>query len=324
MHGWTFHGGRVSEAHRTYPRAPGPWLDLSTGINPHAWPGAAGVEVDWRALPDADALAELEQAAANYFGASPERICALPGTEIGLRLLDNLGLPEPFLHVSPGYRTHAEAFAGSTAIDRGMLAEAGQAGGTVLLANPNNPDGHVFAAKELLGIASGSNGWLVVDEAFADASPAVSLIPYLDPAARVLVLRSFGKFFGLAGVRLGFAVGPEPLIAALRRKLGSWPVSSAAIQIGIGAYHDAAWIAETRDRLVTDAAALDAVLVRHGFEPKGGCPLFRLIDAGGWFDRLARRGILTRPFDYAPSWLRLGLPGSDSALARLDRALADG
>jgi len=324
LHGWTFHGGRLSEARRAYPDTPGPWLDLSTGINPHAWPGAAGVEVDWRALPDGNALAELEQAAAGYFGTSPERVCALPGTEIGLRLLDDLGLPRPAFHVVPGYRTHAEAFAGSTAIDRGMLAEAARAGGTVLLASPNNPDGHVFAAKELLEIARGSNGWLVVDEAFADASPAVSLIPHLDPAARVLALRSFGKFFGLAGVRLGFAVGPESLIAALRRKLGSWPVSSAAIQIGTGAYRDTAWIAAMRDRLAGDVAALDAVLVRHGFEPMGDCPLFRLINAGSSFDRLAQRGILTRPFDYAPSWLRLGLPGSDAALARLDRALADG
>lgn len=323
MHGWTFHGGRLSEARRAYPDAPLPWLDLSTGINPHAWPGAGGIAIDWRALPDVDALAELEAAAADYFGTAPERVCALPGTEIGLRLLDGLDLPRPAFHVSPGYRTHGEAFAGSVTIDRGMLAEA--SGGTVLLANPNNPDGHVFAVEQLLGMAG--KGWLVVDEAFADASPAASVIPHLGADSRVLVLRSFGKFFGLAGVRLGFAVGPEQLIAALRRNLGSWPVSTAAIGIGIGAYRDAAWIAAMRDRLVEDARALDAVLVRHGFAPMGGCPLFRLIDAGdgaALFERLARCGIWTRPFDYAPCWLRLGLPGNAEALERLDLALADG
>ncbi|WP_316251071.1 threonine-phosphate decarboxylase [Sphingomonas sp. JC676] len=327
MHGWTFHGGRLSEAQRAYADAPKPWLDLSTGINPHAWPGAASIEVDWRALPDAGELAELERAAAGYFGTAPERVCALPGTEIGLRLLGGLGLPEPVRHVAPGYRTHGEAFAQSTAIDRHALADELAEGGTVLLANPNNPDGHLFAAKELVRRAEASSGWLIVDEAFADALPEVSVVPHLDADARVLVLRSFGKFFGLAGVRLGFAIGPEPMIAALRQKLGSWPVSSAAIRIGIGAYRDAGWIAAMRDRLVADAAAFDAVLARHGCDPIGECPLFRVIalrDGMALFDRLAQRGILTRPFDYAPTWLRLGLPGSDAALARLGQALADG
>jgi cobalamin biosynthetic protein CobC len=327
VQGWTFHGGRLSEARRAYPDAPGPWLDLSTGINPHAWPGAADAEIDWRALPDADELAELERVAAEYFGTAAERVCALPGTEIGLRLLGGLGLPEPAWHVAPGYRTHGEVFDESAAIDRHALAEKLVGGGTVLLANPNNPDGHVFAPEALLRLARGSDGWLVLDEAFADASPAVSLVPHLGEDSRVLVLRSFGKFFGLAGVRLGFAIGPEGLMAALRQRLGSWPVSAAAMRIGIGAYRDGAWIAAMRERLATDAAALDTVLARHGFDPVGECPLFRLIavrDGASLFDRLARRGILTRPFDYAPTWLRLGLPGSDEGLARLDRVLADG
>jgi cobalamin biosynthetic protein CobC len=327
VHGWTFHGGRLSEARRAYPDAPGPWLDLSTGINPHPWPGAADVEIDWRALPDADELAELERVAAAYFRTAPERICALPGTEIGLRLLGGLGLPGPAWHVAPGYRTHGEAFEEGGAIVRHALAEKMASGSTVLLANPNNPDGHVFAAEELLRLGRGSDGWLVIDEAFADAAPEVSVVAHLDANARVLVLRSFGKFFGLAGVRLGFAVGPESMIGRLRQKLGSWPVSAAAIRIGIAAYSDEAWIAAMRERLAADAAALDAVLGRHGCDPVGECPLFRLIsvrDGAALFDRLARRGILTRPFAYAPSWLRLGLPESDAGLARLDRALADG
>jgi cobalamin biosynthetic protein CobC len=183
-----------------------------------------------------------------------------------------------------------------------------------------------LAAEELLRLARGSEGWLVVDEAFADILPQISVVPHLDASARVLALRSFGKFFGLAGVRLGFAIGPEAMIAALRRKLGSWPVSSAAIRIGTAAYRDTPWIAAMREKLAADAIALDAVLAGHGFDPVGACPLFRLIagDGAALFDRLARQGILTRPFDYAPTWLRLGLPGSDAALARLDRALSDG
>lgn len=330
LHDWTFHGGRVSEARQAYPDAPQPWLDLSTGINPQPWPGAASVEIDWQALPDADELARLEEIAAAHFGVPPERVCALPGTEIGLRMLDGLGLPQPVHFVSPAYRTHAEAFEGACAIERATLPAAAQTPGTLLLANPNNPDGHVLAVETLLRLeerTAAAGGWLVIDEAFADACPGASLAPHVDEAMPVLILRSFGKFFGLAGVRLGFAIGPAKSIEALRRKLGSWPVSSAALRIGIGAYGDTQWIAATRERLAADAAALDAVLVRHGFQPIGDCPLFRLIDAGdatALFDRLARSGILTRPFDYAPSWLRLGLPGSAEALARLDQALADG
>ncbi|MEI9926884.1 MAG: aminotransferase class I/II-fold pyridoxal phosphate-dependent enzyme [Sphingomonas sp.] len=330
MAGWTFHGGRLSEARRTYPQAPLPWLDLSTGINPHAWPGAAGVEIDWQPLPDEKELAALEAAAAAHFGASPASVCALPGTEIGLRLLGGLGLPVPAHYVSPGYRTHGEAFAEGRAIDRAVLAAAAEEAGTILLANPNNPDGHIFAAEELLRLASrssSSGGWLVIDESFADACPEASLAPRLDETMPVLLLRSFGKFFGLAGVRLGFAVGPQAPIGALRRKLGSWPVSAAALRIGIGAYRDAVWIEAMRERLAADASALDAVLARHGIASLGDCPLFRLADAGdgaALFDRLARQGILTRPFDDARSWLRFGLPGSEEALARLDRALTDG
>ena len=115
--------------------------------------------------------------------------------------------------------------------------------------------------------------------------------------------------------------------AAFRARLGAWPVSSAALAIGTAAYRDQAWIAATRKRLMADKAALDTVLQRHGFSPRGESPLFRLIeteDAQALFDRLARHAILTRPFDYDPRWLRLGLPGSPEGLERLDRALANG
>ena len=166
-----------------------------------------------------------------------------------------------------------------------------------------------------------------MDEAFVDAQDDdASIVPLLAPDAPVIVMRSFGKFFGLAGLRLGFAIGPAALIARWRASLGSWPVSAAAIAIGTAAYRDTEWIAATRLRLMDRAAALDAVLTRHGFTPTGACPLFRLVDcdAAALFDRLARQGILTRPFDYDPCWLRLGVPATAQDLDRLDRALADG
>ncbi|WP_182913858.1 aminotransferase class I/II-fold pyridoxal phosphate-dependent enzyme [Sphingobium terrigena] len=312
-----------------FPQVSGSWLDLSTGINPDPWDGIDRLRIDWRRLPDETDLALLEQVAAVHFGVQGHGVLALPGTELGLRGLSMLGLPAPFRHVAPGYRTHGEIFADSRAIDYGALAQEAGQGGTILLANPANPDGRLMTVAELVAIAhklAAKGGWLVVDEAFIDAHERGSLLPALDGDAPVVVLRSFGKFFGLAGVRLGFAVGPQALIERWRAMLGSWPLSAAAIAIGTAAYGDARWIAATRQRLSERVAALDAMLVRHGLRATGQSPLFRLVEcnAARLFDRLARRGILTRPFDYAPCWLRLGVPARADELDRLDRALADG
>ncbi|MFV0624893.1 aminotransferase class I/II-fold pyridoxal phosphate-dependent enzyme [Sphingomonas sp. ac-8] len=321
------HGGDLDEAARCFPDAPRPWLDLSTGINPVAWEPAAMPDIDLRALPSAAARAALEAAAAQAFGAETVAITALPGSELGLRLLAGLGLPAPVRVVTPGYRTHGEALPGAAAIPAEAIDTV--ADGTLLLANPNNPDGRLLAPERLLAIArrlGERGGVLVVDEAFADSVPDASLLPHLTTGDRVLVFRSFGKFFGLAGVRLGFACGAPDLVATLRDRLGSWPVSAAALAIGTAAYRDAAWIEAARRDLAGRCAALDRVLRAHGLTPLGACPLFRLIetaDAGILFAMLARHGILTRPFDYAPRWLRLGVPANAAALDRLDRALSD-
>lgn len=332
MDGWRLHGGRLAAARAAWADAPAPWLDLSTGINPTPWPTERAGPVDWTRLPDEEALTGLEAAAARRFGVAAERVCALPGSEIGLRLLGVLGLPEPVRHQSPGYRTHAEAFAASAPIAAGdLVTEAGR-GGTILLANPANPDGRLHSPLALAALSdrlAGAGGRLVVDEAFADAVPDASLLPLIEAggAREAIVLRSFGKMYGLAGVRLGFMIAAPEWLTAMRRRLGSWPVSAAAIAIGTAAYRDDAWLAEMRERLPLQRDRLDAVLRRHGLEPQGACPLFRLVrtpDAGALFERLARRGILTRPFDYAPDWLRIGLPAEEDALARLDEALGHG
>ncbi|MBY8823621.1 aminotransferase class I/II-fold pyridoxal phosphate-dependent enzyme [Sphingomonas colocasiae] len=329
---WTFHGGRLGEARAVYGDAAGPWLDLSTGINPHGWAsrdglGTDAIAIDWRALPDEDGLRALERAAAASFGVDPGFVCALPGTEIGLRLIGGL-LPGPARHVAPAYRTHGEIFAGSVAIAFDAIDTL--SAGTLVIANPNNPDGRIVAPQALaahLSRLSAASGWLVVDEAFADAVPEASVAGLVADDRPLVIFRSFGKFFGLAGLRLGFVIGPRALIARFRAALGSWPVSAAALAIGAAAYRDLDWAGDMRARLLADAAALDAVLGGHGLRPIGACPLFRLVEtdrAAALFDRLARRGILTRPFDHDPRWLRFGLAGSDAALGRLDRALGDG
>ncbi len=325
----TYHGGRADAAARLYPDAPTPWLDLSTGINPIAWEGADVPLAALRALPSPAELSALHDAAAGAFGAHAAAITALPGSEIGLRALAGLALPRPWHVVVPSYRTHAAALPGATSIEAAAVEAAARGGGTLLLANPNNPDGRCWPAARLHALAqalAARGGVLLVDEAFADAVPSASVLPLLARDDRVLVFRSFGKFFGLAGVRLGFAAGGAALVEALAARLGSWPVSTAALRIGTAAYGDIAWIAATRERLASAAAALDAVLAAHDLAPTGACPLFRQVerdDASLLFERLARAGILVRPFAEAPGRLRIGLPRDAAALARLDAALGD-
>ncbi|WP_433911237.1 threonine-phosphate decarboxylase [Sphingomonas yabuuchiae] len=320
----THHGGRIDAAKALFPNAPMPWLDLSTGINPVPWTPPEGLEVDAAPLPDRTALARLESLAAAYFGVAAERVAAVPGSEMALRLLPLLGAPQPIVAVRPSYGTHGAV--ASQRVDHDALDDwAGQAG-SLLIANPNNPDGVHRAPEQLARLAAGqarAGGWLVLDEAFADAMPGNGF----DGGERVVVLRSFGKFFGLAGVRLGFAIAAPEVVAGLRDLLGDWPVSAHAITWGSAAYADRAWIAATRIALVERAVALDAVLARHGLTARGACPLFRTVDtpeAGVIFQRLAAAGILVRPFADAPERLRFGVPAAAAELERLDEALRHG
>lgn len=324
---WTWHGGRLAEARAFFGEGPEPWIDLSTGINPVAWPGAAAITPDWHPLPDPQQLAMLEAAAAAHFGVDPAHCCAVPGSEMGLRLLATI-LPLPALHFTPAYRTHGAIFPDSCGISDFPASLARPS--VLLLANPNNPDGRIVAPKQLLewlGRMSDAGGWLVVDEAFADAAPELSIASTVAEDRPLIVMRSFGKYFGLAGLRLGFVLAPGRIVAAYRQWLGDWPLSAAALAIGTAAYRDSGWIAKTRADLPERAALLDDVLKRHGYRPVGDCPLFRLIatdNAHGLFERLARRSILTRPFADNPCWLRIGLPTGEAELERLDRALASG
>lgn len=322
--GFRWHGGRLADARAAYGDGAEPWIDLSTGINPWPWPGAQAIAPDWHCLPDPGALADLEQAAAAHFGVPPALVCAVPGSEIGLRIVGELagGLA---CHWAPCYRTHEEIF--PCAVE---CPEKAPPGSALLLANPNNPDGRLLDRDRMLRLLARqeeTGGWLVVDEAFADCLPMCSIASRVSEDRRLIVLRSFGKFFGLAGVRLGFVTGPPAVIAACRRRLGDWPVSAAATAFGPAAYRDFAWVAATVRSLRQQARRLDDLLARHGMDGQGACPLFRLvtdIDAARLFDRLARRAILTRPFAARPDWLRVGLPADDEQIERLDRALADG
>ena len=206
----------------------------------------------------------------------------------------------------------------------GQLADARIA----IVVNPNNPDGRVVAKDTLLALADRlrrRGGLLLVDEAFMDVGPdGASLGEYVEEG-NIVVLRSFGKFYGLPGVRLSFALAAPNIAARLAAALGPWPVSGVAIAVGTEALADTAWREAARKALAEAAGRLDGLLARAGLSLIGGTSLFRLVragDAAGLFQSLGQAGILVRRFNEHPSWLRFGLPGGEPEWQRLERALA--
>ena len=323
------HGGDIDAARARFPDAPEPWIDLSTGINPRAYP-VVPVDVDvWQRLPQSGAERALREAAAQRYGAAcAEQVVAAPGSQALIQTLPRLVAATDVAILGPTYGEHAVSWArcGHRVVERRNLSELGNVR-VVVLVNPNNPTGRTIAAQQLRDLAAAlarRDGLLVVDEAFADfEEPGVSLVPQL-PSATV-VLRSFGKTYGLAGARLGFAIASDAgLCQRLRAELGPWAVSAPAVAVGTAALRDTAWLIAASERLASDCGRLDTLLQGVGFEIVGGTRLFRLARherARGIADKLGRAGILVRSFPTEPEWLRFGLPGSDGQWQRLTSAL---
>lgn len=322
------HGGDLTSARSLFPGASEPLIDLSTGINPSPYPfPPLGLEAFTR-LPEQSALDRLCQVAARAYAApSAAHVVAAPGAQMLLPLVAALVPPGRALVLGPTYSEHARAaaLAGHAVIETVEIAQLADAD-LAIVVNPNNPDGRVTPAETLLALAetlAQRRRLLVVDEAFMDVGPADASVSGRAETGLV-VLRSFGKFFGLAGLRLGFAIASPQQAARLRALLGPWPVAGPAIAIGSSALADAAWIETTRRVLNLAAQRLDTLLLGAGFEMVGGTSLYRLVRtnrAAAVFERLGRAGIVVRRFRRAPTWLRFGLPGPESAWERLRVAL---
>jgi cobalamin biosynthesis protein CobC len=308
---FTTHGGRVSAARARFGGTD--WVDLSTGIAPWPYPAVAD---EAHRLPEPSEMADLEQAAGAAFGVLAGReLVAVPGTDLALRLLAILLSAERPAVLVPGYGGHRAAWPGA-------LPWAGGDHDLLVLANPNNPDGRLLSRGNLLALAERLT--LVVDEAYADAEPRHSVADA--ESERLVVLRSFGKFFGLPGLRLGFVIAAPALAQRLRALLGDWPVAQPALATGRVAYRDTAWQAMQRERVAVNGAWLDMLLDAAGLQTIGRTPFFRLIataDAHGLFRHLAGHAILTRPFTDMPDRLRIGLPADAAAGDRLAAALED-
>ncbi len=322
------HGGRLAEAEARFGRPAEGWLDLSTGINPWPYPVPAIPADAWARLPGRAGLDALLAAAARRYGAGAGgAVVAAPGTQPLIQIIPQL-LPAGRVAVlEPTYGEHALrwAAAGHRTMAARRLDEAADADHAVIV-NPNNPDGRTIAPSALAALAdryAAHGGWLVVDEAFADVAPEISTAP-LAGRPGLCVLRSFGKFYGLAGLRLGFALAPATLVARLETALGPWAVSGPAITVGTTALADDRWADATRQRLADAGARLDRLLAAAGLAVIGGTSLFRLAhaaDAAARAERLGRHGILVRSFARQPGWLRFGLPPTPDAERRLAQAL---
>jgi cobalamin biosynthetic protein CobC len=323
------HGGDLGVARRLFPDAPKPFVDLSTGINPNPYPLPALPAELFARLPDAAATTRLAAAAAISYGApSGAHVVPAPGTQILLPLVAGLVRPGRAAILSPTYNEHARAarLVGHSVVEARELADFDDAD-LAIITNPNSPDGRLIDREMLLTLAAklrARGGVLVVDEAFMDVGPpGFSLAGDVD-RGNLVVLRSFGKFFGLAGTRLGFALLDQPLAVRLAAMLGPWAVSGPALAIGAAALADAAWIEVTRHRLVEASARLDGILIGAGLGIPGGTALFRLVRtpaAPALFHHLGRAGILVRNFPDNATWLRFGLPAGEEAWQRLQIAM---
>jgi cobalamin biosynthesis protein CobC len=325
------HGGALDRAMAAHGGRGEDWLDLSTGINPVPYPVPDIPGAAWHRLPDDGLMTDCLAAARDYYGVPASAdIVAAPGTQAIIQWLPVLfNYLDQVTVVSPTYGEYVRAFHGAGAhVDTpGELPLRGAANPLLIAGQPNNPDGRIWPAERLLPFIHGEDGVraVIADEAFADVMPERSLVRHSGETG-LMVLKSFGKFFGLAGLRLGFAIGDPDIIASLGQMLGPWAVSGPALAVGAQALRDREWITESRARLSRDSARLETILGSAGLEVIGKTDLFVLARHAGAAriaGELARRHVLVRAFDYDATWLRFGLPASDERFLRLESALAE-
>ena len=303
------HGGGLDAAIARFGGTRADWIDLSTGINPNPYPvGDLGGDV-WTALPDRAAQDALVDAARRFWNVPDNLdVLAAPGASCLIAQMPRL-LPTGTARIDlPTYNEHTAAFAGH------RWTFAGGDADVRVVVHPNNPTGEFWDG-------SGAHRLVIVDESFCDVVPEQTLVSQAGKG--VVILKSFGKFWGLAGLRLGFLIGEEAQVQKVRDWLGPWPVSGPALKIGAAALADIGWAERTRRALSLASDELDRRVLAAGGRVVGGTTLFRLYevaDAATWQDRLAQNHIWSRIFPYSKTWLRLGLP-PESGWERLGAAL---
>lgn len=325
---WLEHGGRLRQAAVRYGIPLENWLDLSTGIHPQGWPVPAVPASVWQRLPEDDD--ELMVAAQAYYGTAS--LLPVAGSQAAIRALPWLRPRCRVGVLSPCYAEHTLAWQQAGHAVQALSADAVEPTlptlDVLVVVNPNNPDGRLLSTQTLRDwhcALAARGGWLLVDEAFMDATPEGSLAKEAGHPGLIL-LRSLGKFFGLAGARVGFVLAEQRLLKALAEQQGPWTLAGPSRWVATQALQDHDWQQSQRPCLARQSQRLCDLLQRYGLAPAGGCALFQWVateQAAVWHEHLARSGILTRLFA-RPSGLRLGLPGHEAEWQRLERALQSG
>ncbi|MBQ0833568.1 MAG: threonine-phosphate decarboxylase [Marinobacter sp.] len=331
------HGGRLNKAAERWGIPRSEWLDLSTGINPIGWLVPDIPAELWQRLPEADD--GLEEVIRHWSGAPSSAACVpVPGSQAAIMALPGLRKPCRVGIPVPGYREHGHSWqnAGHTVIPIGPEQTRCGASGcddrwldqldVLVWINPNNPTGEIIPPSTLLRWhqrLQKRGGWLVVDEAFMDATPAFSLCSHAGLSG-LIVLRSLGKFFGLAGVRAGAVLADASVADALKRVLGPWPLGGPARYVMAKALSDTGWQRQVRTRLQHNAGRLRKVLQSAGHAVADGSALFQTVPSDNpqsLADQLAAQGVLVRAFEH-PGMLRFGLAANEGQWRRLEMALA--
>ncbi|MBC7685483.1 MAG: threonine-phosphate decarboxylase [Bdellovibrionales bacterium] len=321
------HGGNLHDAARSFGRALETWVDLSTGLNPHGYPAPTLSPHAWHRLPQADPA--LLDAARHFYGMPS--LLAVAGTQAAIQALPALRPPSRVVVAAPSYAEHAHHWSRHGHMMR-QVAYADLQGAlkecdVMVLCNPNNPTGATIPADQLLQWSRSlraRGGWLVVDEAFGDLAPELSVARWSGQPG-LIVLRSVGKFFGLAGIRAGFVGAHEDLLAALAELLGPWPLTGPSQLIARAALEDLAWQTQARTSLAASGARMHGLLARHHMAVTG-TPLFHWWPENqpeAFWRHMAERGILVRLFTQAARGIRVGLPATAEEWARFERALND-
>lgn len=325
------HGGALDRAIARFGGSAEDWLDLSTGINPEHFPLPDFTPAIWNRLPDEGLLQRVLVSGRRYYNVEDcAPIVAAPGTQALIQLIPTLVEPSTVAILGPTYQEHAASFAGAgwKVVECAALEDIPHDARIVTIVNPNNPDGRIIARPDLLELAmtlGERGGFLVVDEAFADPHVEVSVATQA-ATAPMIVLKSFGKFFGLAGVRLGFLLASSEIVEKVTQRLGPWAVSGPTLAIAEYAFENDEELQRFRSRIDWRRAELATVLKRCGLQEVGSTALFVLVahpDAHAIYDALCENHILVRKFAYAPQWLRIGLATNEAALARLEQTLRE-
>jgi len=319
------HGGRLLEAAQKYQIPVGGWLDLSTGINPNGYPIPRIPDSIWLRLPEN--LDGLIDAAQHYYQC--DSLLAVAGSQAAIQALPQLRKASVVGLVTPSYAEHVHAWrrAGHSIV--GLSANDIELHinqlDCLVLVNPNNPSACRFSKEQCfawLEVLQKKNGWLIVDEAFIDCMPELSLSSYA-PLKGLIILRSIGKFFGLAGIRAGFVLAEADILEQLNELLGPWALSNPTRFVTVCALQDKQWQDDMQVQLQQGSERLAHLLRDYQLMPAGSTSLFQWVvvdNAEEIHYLLAKQAVFTRLFTQ-PASLRFGLPANEAEWAHLTAAL---